>query len=165
METSEKKLRMQINRLIWTFVILLILSGLTAFPIQWQVDFMYEHFSFVKSDNLLGKWFTIIREGITVTNQKYPFIFYGTDWLAFAHIVIGTAFIGPLRDPVKNVWVIQWGMIACIMVLPLAFICGLIREIPFFWTLIDCSFGVFGIIPLLYCYKKIKQLELLTIKS
>jgi len=55
-------------------------------------------------------------------------------------------------------------MYACIMVIPLAFIAGPIRQIPFFWQLIDCSFGVLGIIPLYTCYK-IKKLEELQIKN
>jgi hypothetical protein len=29
----------------------------------------------------------------------YPFLAYGTDWLAFAHIVIAVFFIGPLVKP------------------------------------------------------------------
>ena len=41
----------------------------------------------------------------------------------------------------------------------LAAICGQIRGIPFFWTLIDCSFGIFGIIPLLIVQKQIRKLE------
>jgi Na+/melibiose symporter-like transporter len=52
-------------------------------------------------------------------------------------------------------------MIACIMILPLAFIAGYIREIPAGWTLIDCLFGILGIIPLWICYQKIKKLEML----
>ena len=84
---------------------------------------------------------------------------YGTDWLAFAHVVISVAFIGPLRDPVKNIWVIQFGMISCFMVFPLAFIAGPIRGIPLYWQLIDCSFGVFGFALLYYCYKNILKLE------
>lgn len=84
---------------------------------------------------------------------------YGTDWLAFAHIVIAVVFIGPLKDPVRNVWVIQFGMIACILIIPLALICGPIRQIPFYWQLIDCSFGVIGIIPLYKCYQLIRRLE------
>jgi len=72
---------------------------------------------------------------------------YGTDWLAFGHLVIATAFIGPLRDPVRNKWIIDWGLIACVGVLPLALICGPLRGIPFYWRLIDCSFGFVGAIP------------------
>ena len=84
---------------------------------------------------------------------------YGTDWLAFAHIVIAMAFIGPLRDPVKNIWVIEFGMIACVLVIPLAAICGPLRGIPWLWILIDCSFGIFGIMPLWLIRRYIKRLE------
>jgi hypothetical protein len=73
--------------------------------------------------------------------------------------VIAVAFIGPLKDPVKNIWVMQFGMIACVMVFPLAFIAGPIRGIPFYWQLIDCSFGVFGFLLLYVCYRKILGLE------
>jgi len=84
---------------------------------------------------------------------------YGTDWLAFAHLVIAVAFWGPLKDPVRNIWVIEFGMIACVLVIPLALIAGPIRGIPFFWQLVDCSFGVFGIIPLWLCRRDILRLE------
>ena len=87
-------------------------------------------------------------EGLETTGREYPFLAYGTDWLAFAHLVIAVAFWGPLRDPVRNIWVVEFGMIACLLVIPLALICGPIRGIPFCWQLIDCSFGVFGLIPL-----------------
>jgi hypothetical protein len=62
--------------------------------------------------------------------------------------VIAVAFLGPLKDPIRNIWVVEFGMIACILVIPLALICGHIRGIPFAWQLIDCSFGIFGFIPL-----------------
>jgi hypothetical protein len=55
---------------------------------------------------------------------------------------------GPIKDPVKNVWVVEFGMIACVLVIPLALICGPLRGVPWFWRLIDCSFGVFGLVPL-----------------
>jgi len=96
----------------------------------------------------LADWISFIHQGLTESYKKYPFIAYGTDWLAFAHIVIAIAFWGPLKDPVKNIWVVEFGMIACILVIPLALIWGPIRGIPLFWRLIDCSFGVIGIIPL-----------------
>ena len=67
--------------------------------------------------------------------------------------------LGPLRDPVRNIWVIEFGMIACLMVIPFALIMGPIRGIPPYWRLIDCSFGVVGIVPLFICWKAIKKLE------
>ncbi len=94
------------------------------------------------------QWIVRVRDALNDTYSKYPFIAYGTDWLAFGHLMIAIAFIGPLRDPVRNIWVLEFGMIACVMVIPLAMICGPIRGIPFYWRLIDCAFGVFGIIPL-----------------
>lgn len=106
----------------------------------------------------LHRWLAEVREGIVTTNAKYPFIAYGTDWLAFGHFVIAIAFIGPLRDPVKNVWVIEFGMFACVLVVPFALVMGGIRAIPLGWRLIDCSFGVFGIIPLWFCRKYIRDL-------
>jgi hypothetical protein len=149
----------QIRFLIFVFVVLLIISGVTAFPIKWEFDLAYSYLKDADRNSLIGQWFFNVYDAVTDTYNKYPFMAYGTDWLAFAHVVIGIAFIGPYRDPVKNIWVIQFGMIASIMVFPLAFIAGPIRGIPFFWQLIYCSFGVFGFLLLYYIYKKIKKLE------
>ena len=96
----------------------------------------------------LGAWITKVHLALEENAWKYPFLAYGYDWLAFAHLVIAAAFWGPWKDPVRNLWVIHFGMIACLGILPLAFICGPIRGIPFYWTLIDCAFGCFGILPL-----------------
>ena len=94
------------------------------------------------------EWIERVRDGLDAADAQYPFLLYGTDWLAFAHLVIAVAFYGPYRDPVRNIWVIEFGMIACAGIIPLALICGPIRGIPFWWTVIDMSFGVFGVIPL-----------------
>jgi len=50
-------------------------------------------------------------------------------------------------------------MIACAGIVPFALICGPIRGIPFWWTVIDISFGV---IPLYAVRKRIKRLEALS---
>ena len=57
--------------------------------------------------------------------------------LVHDHLVIAVAFIGPWRDPVRNIWVIEFGLIACVMVLPLALIAGPLRGIPLAWRLLD----------------------------
>jgi hypothetical protein len=108
-------------------------------------------------------WLRQVYEALLETNNKYPMLAYGYDSLAFAHIVIALAFIGPLKDPVKNCWLIDWEMIACIAIIPLAFIAGPIRHIPIYHILIDCSFGLFGIIPLWICRKWIIQLTKQTV--
>jgi hypothetical protein len=154
---EETTLRKQIRILIVLFIIGLVLSGATAFPIQTELAIVRAHISFLPND--VQDWINKVYQAVKSTNEQYPFLSYGTDWLAFAHLVIAVAFIGPLRDPVKNIWVIEFGMIASIMVFPLAFIAGPIREIPFYWQLIDCSFGVFSFGLLYYCYKTILKLE------
>jgi hypothetical protein len=111
------------------------------------------------NDSATGLWLQKVFEGVDAAQQSYPFIFYGFDWLAFAHIIIGILFIGVYRNPVKNIWIVQWGMFCCIAVFPLAFICGTIRGIPLFHILIDCSFGFFGFFLLWYCLKLIRKLE------
>ena len=157
MKTQEQVLRRKIKRWIIFFIVALILSGITAFPIESQLTIAMNHLDVFPLT--IQHWLGTIYHAVKTTNDNFPYLAYGTDWLAFAHIVIATAFIGPLRDPVRNIWVIQFGMIACIMVFPLAFIAGPIRQIPFYWQLIDCSFGLIGIIPLFICYRNIKKLE------
>ena len=145
----------RIRFLLWVFIIGLVISGVTAIPLESELRFL-THWTGGASGP--GRWFLEIRDALIETNAKYPFIAYGTDWLAFAHFVIAIAFIGPLRDPEKNIWVIEFGMIACGLVVPFALVMGGIRAIPFGWRLIDCSFGAFGIIPLWLCRRQIQAL-------
>jgi hypothetical protein len=157
--TNLDVLQKEIRILLLLFIIALVLSGLTAFPIETQLTWAHEVIIYLGWHNTLTDWLEQVYIAVKHTNAQYPFIAYGTDWLAFAHIVIGIAFIGPLRDPVRNVWVIEFGIIACLAIFPLAFIAGSIRGIPIFWQLIDCSFGVIGGTLLGIIWKKIKQLE------
>jgi len=69
------------------------------------------------------------------------------------------AFVGPWRDPVRNVWVVDFGLIGMRLVVPFALIAGAVRGIPLYWRLIDCGFGVIGCVPLLVCRRLIAQLE------
>ena len=155
--TRETRLR-RIRILILGFIFGLALSGITAFPLTWELNFLVERFG--QGGGNLATWLKTVQRGLVETDAKFPFIAYGTDWLAFGHLVIASAFIGPLKDPVRNKWVIEWGMIACIAVPFLAMIAGPIRGIPFGWRLIDCSFGVVGFFPLWYVRSEIKRMEL-----
>jgi hypothetical protein len=146
----------KIRLLIVFFIIALILSGVTAFPVQTELHWLLNHPAWVPS--FAKQWLEEVYAALVDTNAKYPMLAYGFDWLAFAHIVIAMAFIGPLRDPVKNKWIIDWAILACIAIIPLAFIAAPIRHIPLFHVLIDCSFGIIGLIPLLICRRWIRQL-------
>lgn len=147
----------KIRLLIVFFMVALILSGVTAFPVETELRWLLNHPSLIPS--FAQTWLQNVYDALKETNIKYPMLAYGYDWLAFAHIVIAMMFIGPLKDPVKNSWVIEWAMLSCVAVIPLAFIAGPIRQIPLFHILIDCSFGVIGIIPLWICRRWIKDLE------
>ena len=149
-------IKKRIRITITIFIVLLLLSGLTAFPIETELAILAEQSS---NESVIGSWIQQVYHAVKSTNESYPYLAYGTDWLAFAHVILSILFIGPWIDPVKNKWVLQFGVISCVGVIPLALIAGPIREIPFFWQLIDCSFGVIGMIPLLLCLKWVKELE------
>ncbi|MET9804899.1 hypothetical protein [Streptomyces sp. NPDC006368] len=154
---------------VWlaVFIVCLVLSGLTAFPLVTEARLAEEALTGWASPvadafPALPEWIERVRLGLDTADARHPFLLYGTDWLAFAHLVIAVAFYGPYRDPVRNIWVIEFGMIACAGIIPMALICGPIRGIPFWWTLVDMSFGVLGVIPLLVVRRMIKRLESLT---
>jgi hypothetical protein len=148
---------------VWlgVFVAGLVVSGITAFPLEWESRLLVDlaHADWSPAPPAVVAWLDRIHEGIARTHREYPFIAYGTDWLAFAHLVIAVAFWGPLRDPVRNVWVVQFGMIACLGVIPLALIAGAARGIPWWWQAVDMSFGVLGIVPLLFAHAEIRTLS------
>jgi hypothetical protein len=145
---------------IGLFIVGLVLSGVTAFPLERELRFavgLCDRFAI--SPVGLTEWLHRVYDALVDENSRYAFLAYGTDWLAFAHLVIAVAFVGPWRDPVRNRWVLLWGLIACLGVLPLALIAGPVRGIPFYWRLIDCSFGVFGALVLWPAYRIAGDLE------
>jgi hypothetical protein len=151
---------------IWLgiFIAGLVLSGLTAFPLQTEVRWLAAllHESWIEpvaqSTGLLA-WVERVQVALATTGSRFLFLAYGTDWLAFAHLAIAVAFIGPYLDPVRNKWVVTFGLIACAGVIPLALIAGQVRGIPFAWRLVDCSFGIIGSVPLLISRRLIAAME------
>ena len=102
------------------FVVCLVLSGATAFPLvhelRWTEDVL-RSLSVPHYLPTLMDWIVQVRQGLDTADTDYPF---------------------------------------------LALICGPIRGIPFWWTVIDMSFGIIGIVPLYVVRKKIKRLEAAT---
>lgn len=146
------------------FIAGLVLSGLTAFPLATELRCLVSllHTSWIEpaaqSMGLLT-WIERVNDAVAATDARYLFLAYGTDWLAFAHLAIAAAFIGPYVDPVRNKWVVTFGLIACAGVIPLALIAGHVRGIPLAWRLIDCSFGIAGSVPLLISRRTIVAME------
>jgi hypothetical protein len=149
---------------IWLGVVIvgLVVSGVTAFPLQHEIAGLVHVGTRVDAARFapgLMAWLGRVLAALSDTDARYPFLAYGTDWLAFAHLAIAVAFVGPYRDPVRNKWVVDWGLVCCVGVIPLALIAGTIRGIPVYWRMIDCSFGVFCCVPLLILRRLTEKLE------
>ena len=165
----EQQLRSRIKIFTWLFIVGLIISGATAIPLQSELNWLVnctgaKHLVETPASTAAPAWaiwLVKVSDALQETAASNPFLFYGTDWLAFGHFMIAVAFIGPLRDPVRNRWLFDFGLAACVLVIPFAFVFGGIRGIPVWWRLIDCSFGVFGFIPLWLCRRWARDLELL----
>jgi hypothetical protein len=149
---NKTTLRRRIRYLLVFFMCALAASGLTAIPLQWELNLLMPVIAKAAQWGItfpaFSQWISRINEGVRNGYGQYPFLAYGTDWLAFGHVAIALAFIGPLRDPVRNIWVIEFGLFACLLVIPWTLIFGAVRGIPLFWQFIDMSFGILGIVPL-----------------
>jgi hypothetical protein len=165
----ESRLRHRIQACTWCLIIGLVLSGLTAIPLQAELDllarWMGADAKAAEASSGLAQWIVTVRDGLRDTYAKYPFMGYGTDWLAFAHLVIAVAFVGALRHPVRNAWLFTFGMIASVAVIPWAFIFGEVRDIPVGWRLIDSAFGVIAFIPCWLAHKWTRELEQMRMAS
>jgi len=158
-------LERRIKLLTLLFLAGLSLSGATAIPLGAEVDWLAGITGAQAGVDAGGgtpawaRWLTKVQAALHQTGAQFPFLFYGTDWLAFGHFMIALAFIGALREPVRNAWLFTFGILACVLVIPYALVFGAIRGIPVWWRLIDCSFGVFGLIPLWLCRRWVRELE------
>jgi hypothetical protein len=153
----------RIRILLVFFALALFASGLTAIPLQWELRLLTR---LAGPSTAFGVWLPWLAEWIGRVNAEvqngygqYPFLAYGTDWLAFGHVVIAISFIGAIRDPVRNRWVVEYGMIACGLLIPWALTFGAVRGIPLLWGLVDMSFGILGILPLWLARRNILRLE------
>jgi hypothetical protein len=151
-------LRRRIRWFTWWFIAGLVVSGATAIPLPAEVNWLVNSLPGSGSSDL-ARWLMRVRDALVQVQRTQPFLLYGTDWLAFGHFAIALAFVGVLRDPVRNRWLFDFGLIACALVVPYALGFGSLRGIPFWWRLIDCSFGVFGAVPLWLCRRWAIELE------
>lgn len=94
------------------FIAGLVLSGLTAFPLLRELSVICSWLGIsdpAAYETLSGfrAWIAFVFFGLQRTYAAFPFIGYGTDWLAFGHLIIASFFIGPFRDPIRNAWVLR----------------------------------------------------------
>lgn len=151
---KQRRILLRRTRIILViFTVCLLAAGATAIPVEWELETLARWLGAGPDDTAAdhtGLTAFIIRARGAVRDSlgRYPLLAYGTDWLAFAHVVLAILFVGAIIDPGRNLWVITFGMIACAGVIPWSFVFGHVRGIPFSWQLIDCAFGLVGIIPL-----------------
>lgn len=146
------------------FVFALGISGFTAIPLRFEMNILN---SIAREGTivedivpLLATWISLGHVALENLYQNYGFLAYGYDWLAFGHFVIAIAFLGAVNNPVHNRWVIEFGMIACVLIIPYAFFFGQIRGIPLLWRVIDMLFSIFGIVPLYIARRMTLEIEL-----
>ena len=139
----------------------LIISGITAIFVKEELQFLSPFFA--KGSALqtfwpsMAEWLTLVQLAVNETYDKYPFLAYGYDWLAFGHFIISIPFMMAARDPRRYAWVVTYGLIACLAVVPFAIIFGAVRGIPIFWRIVDTLFGIGGLIVLLVLRRQLQN--------
>ena len=164
MTARENQLRGRLRLWTWLLILGLVLSGVTALPLQVELELMARWLGAgdgagAETSSAFVKWVVLVRDALPETNGKFPFLAYGTDWLAFAHIIIAIVFVGALRHPVRNLWLYQFGLIASVLIIPWALVTVEVRGIPIYWRLIDCSFAIGGFVPCWLCLRWARELE------
>ena len=149
----------RIRILLVGFVAGVVLAGVTAFPLPQEATLAARLIGARAGAPGMSGWVAAVRDGLVDTNRKYPFLAYGTDWLAFGHLMIAAAFWGPLKDPVRNVFVVRWRVFCCLASVPVALVFGPLRGVPLFWLPIDCAFGLIGTVPLMVVLRDVRELE------
>ncbi|MBI3886293.1 MAG: hypothetical protein HY302_11270 [Opitutae bacterium] len=142
----------------------LVSSGLTAFPLLAELRLLASLLGIDAPERYadyhgLRHWIAYVLIGLEQTYAKFPFVGYGTDWLAFGHLAIAVFFIRPFWRPLESDWVLRCGLVCCAGIFPLALIAGQVRGIPLYWRLIDCSFAVLGALPLRYCLRLTRRMR------
>jgi hypothetical protein len=138
----------------------LLVSGITVWPavpeLKLVVRFLWGD---AEPTGVLHAFVLRVIEGLQAVQSDYRFLLYAHDWLAFAHIVLAILFAGAIRDPVRNVWIVQCGLIMCALVPILAGVCIPIRGLPWQWFWIDAAFAPASGIPLWIALKEIRRAE------
>lgn len=163
---DQRRALRRIRWLVGLFIIGLVVSGATAIPLDsgaaWLTKVTGAREIVVETNPGTtpewAAWLCRVEDALYEINLRHPFIGYGGDWLAFGHFVIALAFVGAWRDPVRNRWLFDFGLMACALVIPYALVFGGLRGIPLWWRLIDCSFGVIGAIPLWLARRAVRRL-------
>jgi hypothetical protein len=138
----------------------LLLSGVTIWPATWELQALVDVvWGPGEASGVMHGFVLRVMEAIEQVGVEYPFLFYAGDWLAFAMIVLAILFYGARRDPVRNVWIVQCGLIMCALVPVLAAICVPLRGLPLQWFWVDTAFAPAAGLPLWIALRDIRRAE------
>jgi hypothetical protein len=99
MELDNCKLLFRYRLSLGLFIVGLIASGLTAFPLRTELSTLCRFLGISNPSSYpnmhgLRHWIGFVYFGVKQTYSQFPFFGHATDWLAFGHLVI-TAFSSP----------------------------------------------------------------------
>lgn len=138
----------------------LFVSGVTVWPAIPELKFAVTLLWGDSEPNAgLHLFLTEVIQSLEYTSKTHPYLLYGYDWLAFAHICLAILFAGAIRDPVRNKWVVESGLIFCLLIPILAGIRIPLRGIPGYWFFFDAIFAPAAGIPLYLALREIRKLE------
>jgi hypothetical protein len=139
----------------------LLVSGVTIWPAAWELRTGIRLvWGGGEPAGVLHAFVAQALDAYERVRIEQPFLLYGYDWLAFAHIVLAILFAGAARDPVRNIWVIQCGLVMCALVPVLAGVCIPLRGIPAEWFWIDFAFAPAAALPLWIALRDVRRIEL-----
>jgi len=162
---QETILRARIKVLTWVFILGLIFSGATAIPLEPELNLLAKFFGVADKSSIevasgMAHW--ILRSRSPARHQCEISVSGVWNRLAGVRTFCNRSGVhrGIARPGSQRV-AFYLCMIACVMIVPYAFIFGGVRGIPVYWRLIDCSFGVFGILPIWYLPPMRQEIEML----
>jgi len=162
---NEQKTLKKIRIYLILFLLALLFSLHTVVLVEIETELLAKyvgHDTFMEElCPSISAWIEHLNLAVSETYSSYPVFAYCMDWLSYAFVVLAIFLLGAIKDPVKNVWIVQVFMVACCLGFILPFIVGPIRDIPIFWRSIDSSFGLIGLLFLLLPYRLIRKLEAL----
>jgi hypothetical protein len=136
----------------------LLVSGVTIWPAVWELKTAVR---IVWGDQTpTGELHRFVLQTIGALESvraNQPFLLYAGDWLAFAHIALAVLFAGAMRDPVRNVWIVQCGLLMCLGVPILAGACVPLRGLPWMWFFVDFAFAPAAALPLWIALRDIRR--------
>jgi len=158
------EMKIPMRRAKWMLAIValgLLVSGVTVWPAAMELKTGVAWiWGDAPAEGELHRFVLKVLDGLEAVETEYPFMFYAHDWLAFAHLMLAILFAGAIRDPVRNKWIVQCGLIMCVAVPILAAICIPIRGIPLVWFWFDFAFAPGAAIPLWIALRDIRRAEM-----